>query len=67
MLFLHVVMLPKQLGLCDIWRGTPQRTSNNIIKPPQSGDLCEDITEFVVEEDHLSLQGKGDLLPPQTK
>ncbi len=29
-----------------------------IIKPPQSGELCEEITEFVVE---------GDLPPPQMK
>ncbi len=38
-----------------------------IIKPPESGELCQEITEFVVAEDHLSPQGKGDLPPPQTK
>ncbi len=32
--------------------------NNNIIKPPESGVLCEEITEFVVAED---------LPPPQTK
>ncbi len=30
-----------------------------IIKPPESGELCEEITEFAVVE--------GDRLPPQTK
>ncbi len=40
---------------------------DNIIKPTQSGELCEEITEFVVEGDNLSLQGEGDLPPPQTK
>ncbi len=25
-----------------------------IIKPPSSGELCEEITEFVVAEHHLS-------------
>ncbi len=34
---------------------------NNIIKPPKSGEQCEEITEFVVVEDHLSPQGEGDL------
>ncbi len=38
-----------------------------IIKPPDSGELCEEITEFVVAEDHLSPQDEGDLPPPQTK
>ncbi len=38
-----------------------------IIKPPQSGELCQEITEFVVEGDHLSPPGSGDLPPPQTK
>ncbi len=33
-----------------------------IIKPPESGELCEEITEFVVVEDHLR-----PLPPPQTK
>ncbi len=30
-----------------------------ITKPPESGELCEEITEFVVAE--------GDLPPPQMK
>ncbi len=38
-----------------------------IIKPPESGELCEEITEFAVAENHLSLQGEGDLPSPQTK
>ncbi len=38
-----------------------------IIKPPKSGELCEEITEFVVAEDHLSPQDKDDLPRPQTK
>ncbi len=37
-----------------------------IIKPPQSGELYEKITEFVVEGDPLSPQGEGDLPPPQS-
>ncbi len=37
---------------------------NNKAKQPESGDLCDNITEFGVAEEHLSLQGEGDLLPP---
>ncbi len=42
-------------------------TIDNIIKPPEYGELCEEITEFVVVEDHLSPQGECDLPPLQTK
>ncbi len=38
-----------------------------IIKPSESGELHEEIAEFVVVEGHPSPQGKGDLPPPQTK
>ncbi len=38
-----------------------------IIKPPESGELCEEITEFVVVKEYQSPQGEGDLPPPQTK
>ncbi len=37
-----------------------------ITKPPESGLLCGNIIEFGMGEDHLSQQGQGDLLPPQT-
>ncbi len=33
----------------------------------KTGDLCHNITEFGVAEDHMSLQGEGDLLPRQTQ
>ncbi len=36
-------------------------------KQPESGDLCGNITEFGVAEEHLSLQGDSDLPPPQMK
>ncbi len=36
-------------------------------KQPESGDLCGNITEFGVAEEHLSQQGEGDLPSPQTK
>ncbi len=42
-------------------------TCNTITKPPESGELCEEITEFVVAEDHLSPQCEGDLPLPQMK
>ncbi len=42
-------------------------TIHIITKLPESGVLCDNITEFEVAEDHLSPQGEGDLLPPQTK
>ncbi len=32
-----------------------------ITKPPESGVLCDNITEFVVAKDHLSPYGEGDL------
>ncbi len=38
---------------------------NIITKLPESGDLYGNITEFGVVEDHLSLQGEGDLPPHQ--
>ncbi len=38
-----------------------------IIKPPESGELCEEITEFVVVKESQSPQGEGNLPPPQTK
>ncbi len=38
-----------------------------ITKLLESGVLYGNITEFGVEEDHLSLQGEGDPPPPQTK
>ncbi len=38
-----------------------------ITKQPESGELCEKITEFVVVEDHLHPAGSGDLPPPQMK
>ncbi len=38
-----------------------------ITKLPESGELCDKITEFGVAEDHLSPQGKADLPPLQTK
>ncbi len=41
--------------------------TDNITKLPESGVLCDDITEFGVAEDHLSPQGEGDLRPCQTK
>ncbi len=50
-----------------IWWLMINQSSDIIIKPPKSGELCEEITEFVVVEDHMSLQGEGDLPPPQTK
>ncbi len=31
------------------------------------GEMCGNITEFGMMEDHLSLQVKGDPLPPQTR
>ncbi len=34
---------------------------------PESGDLCGNITEFGVAEEHLKPQGEGDLPPPQTQ
>ncbi len=34
-----------------------------IKKPPESGELCKEITEFVVAKDNLSQQGEGDLPP----
>ncbi len=40
---------------------------NIITKLPESGVLCDNITEFGVAEDHLSPQGECDLLPPLTK
>ncbi len=36
-------------------------------KQPESGDLCGNITEFGVAEEHLSPLGEGDLRPPQMK
>ncbi len=44
-----------------------QPTPDTIIKPPESSELCEEITDFVVVGDHLSLQGEVDLPPPQTQ
>ncbi len=41
--------------------------ANIITKVPESGDLCGNITEFGVREEHLSPQGEGDLPPPQMK
>ncbi len=38
-----------------------------ITKLPESGVLCDNITDFGVAEDYLSPQGEGDLPPPQTK
>ncbi len=38
-----------------------------IIKPPHYGELCEEITSFVVEGDHLCPVGSGDLPSPQMK
>ncbi len=40
-------------------------SKDTIIKRPESGELCEEITESVLAEDHVSPQ--GDLPPPQTK
>ncbi len=40
---------------------------NTITKLPESGVLCDNITEFGVAEDHLSPQGECHLPPPQTK
>ncbi len=37
-----------------------------ITKLPESGDLCGNITEFGVVEDHLRPMGSGDPPPPQT-
>ncbi len=38
-----------------------------LTKLPESGVLCDNITEFGVAEDHLRPTGSGDLPPPQTK
>ncbi len=40
---------------------------DTIVKPQESGELCEEITESVVVGDRLSQQGEGDLPPPQMK
>ncbi len=38
-----------------------------IAKLLDSGDLCGNITEFGMTEDHMSPHGKGDQPPPQAK
>ncbi len=42
------------------------KANDNIRKPLQSGELCVEMTKFVVEDD-LCLPGEGDLPPLQTK
>ncbi len=39
-------------------------SAGNIIKSPESGELCKEITELVLVEDHLSPQGECESAPP---
>ncbi len=50
------------LNIKSVWR-----VCDVITKLPESGVLCDYITEFGVAEDHLSPQGEGDLPSPQAK
>ncbi len=63
----HVLQECQALEQLNLQKAIIENIFNNITKPPDYGELCQEITEFVVVEDHLSQQAEGDLPPPQTK